>query len=168
MKYQCIFNLFFMQKCSRNIFLFYFKCGFFIILLFPACAPRFEKESIVMCTEFSTKNENNKALITEINKNKKNRIDQLGLKCDTTSIVNVDLENEIQMEASTIWGIYAEIIRYSLRNYSIKDLLNELYEDNMSISEKNRIITEIKNWLDDPEMPEDVRNQIIKGLSLNL
>ena len=123
--------------------------------------------SFISCTEFYTENLNNKKLIDDINLIKKNRLQKLGLTCGSTDIIKIDIEKNRTIESSTIWAIYDEATSTKLRNYSISSFLYELYGNNLPDKEKNRVLEEIKGWLNDPQMPDDVRRKIEIGLTIN-
>jgi hypothetical protein len=120
--------------------------------------------SFVSCTEFYTENSNNKKLIDDINLTKKKRLQKLGLTCSSTDIIKIDIEKNTTIESSTIWAIYAEATKSKLRNYSISSFIDELYGNNLQDMEKNRVLEEIKGWLNDPQIPDNVRRQIEIGL----
>jgi hypothetical protein len=134
------------------------------IWLSPFFTNNSNNRGFLSCTEYYTSNQNNKKIIEQVNLIKKDRIKKLGLKCGETRIIKIDIEKNKVIESSTIWGLYEEVIKSNLRNYNISSFIDELYGTDISTEEKNRILEEIKSWLDDPQMPDDIRKLIERGL----
>ncbi len=83
--------------------------------------------------------------------------------CDTKEIINVDFGKNNPPEAWKVWGFYKEIIKHDLNQSSFPLFLSEFYSDSLQIQERLKIQNEIKSWLEDPQMPNDVRNMIEKS-----
>lgn len=124
-----------------------------------------KNQDIVWCVEFKTKVDNIRMLISDINTYRENERKSLNLECSKTTVTIVNSSFDNPPEPSIVWSLYLDYKKLNRSELGIENFTNKFFLG--SIGEKNveRIISNIRGWLDDPRMDSETRNLILKSLN---
>ena len=124
----------------------------------------FRTKNVVLCVEFKTDVENLKKLISDINIYRENQMKSLNLNCSqiSTSIVNSSFDTP--PTPSIVWSLYLDFKNLNQSNEGLEYFLDKFFLENIGERNVEKIILDIKGWLEDPGMDSETRNTIKESL----
>ena len=121
-------------------------------------------KNVVRCVEFKTDLENLKKLISDINIYRENQLKSLNLGCSQTSTSFVNSSFDNPPNPSIVWSLYLDFKNLNRSNEGLEYFLNKFFLENIGERNVEKIILDIKGWLEDPNMDSETRNTIKKSL----
>jgi hypothetical protein len=119
-----------------------------------------------MCVEFSSNNKKLKPLINKVNNYSIDRLKNLNLECSTNEIVKFDCSYNNPPSASSIWGFYQQLINSNTIDITLPKFLDEYFKSSIGNENCNKIINEIKSWINDPQITPDIIARINSAFSI--
>ena len=116
-------------------------------------------EVSVSCVLFKTEISKLESLIQEVNDLKMAKLSEEGFSCTTTSYTLFRDDKNNSPSGSEVWGLYKELTNYNLINSSLPNFMDDFFKQSIGISNCQNIISEIKGWLNNPQM--DPSNRLL-------